>query len=104
MFTAIPRTCGICVTFIVLIVCHPPTPTLVFQDYEDFFLSKENNTVFTFLGLHSRPSEKVRMALSTWLQKEGQRSRRLWCLGHFLRPSFGFTPALHPFFRLSGWG
>lgn len=36
--------------------------TLVFQDYEDFFLSKENNTVFTFLGLRSRPSEKVRDA------------------------------------------
>lgn len=27
-------------------------------DYEDFFLSKENNTVFAFLGLSSQPSVK----------------------------------------------
>lgn len=46
--------------------CAPfVSPTLVFQDYEDFFLSKENNSVFTFLGLRSRPSEKVRDAFHT---------------------------------------
>ncbi|KAM9445567.1 SH3 domain-binding glutamic acid-rich-like protein 2 isoform 1-T1 [Clarias gariepinus] len=28
------------------------------QDYEDFFLSKEDNTVFSFLGLNSQASGK----------------------------------------------
>ncbi|XP_041728985.1 SH3 domain-binding glutamic acid-rich-like protein 2 [Coregonus clupeaformis] len=47
---------------------HPdkgnPLPPQIFNgdcycgDYEDFFQSKENNTVFTFLGLNSRPSVK----------------------------------------------
>uniref|UniRef100_A0A673W3D2 SH3 domain-binding glutamic acid-rich-like protein n=1 Tax=Salmo trutta TaxID=8032 RepID=A0A673W3D2_SALTR len=48
---------------------HPdkgnPLPPQIFNgdsycgDYEDFFQSKENNTVFTFLGLSSPPSVKV---------------------------------------------
>ncbi|XP_024272415.2 SH3 domain-binding glutamic acid-rich-like protein 2 [Oncorhynchus tshawytscha] len=47
---------------------HPdksnPLPPQIFNgdcycgDYEDFFQSKENNTVFTFLGLSSPPSVK----------------------------------------------
>ncbi|KAM8725206.1 SH3 domain-binding glutamic acid-rich-like protein 2 [Acanthopagrus schlegelii] len=41
-----------------------PLPPQIFNedrycgDYEDFFQSKENNTVFTFLGLSSEPSVK----------------------------------------------
>ncbi|XP_030577344.1 SH3 domain-binding glutamic acid-rich-like protein 2 isoform X2 [Archocentrus centrarchus] len=41
-----------------------PLPPQIFNedhycgDYEDFFLSKENNTVFAFLGLSSQPSVK----------------------------------------------
>ncbi|XP_030260290.1 SH3 domain-binding glutamic acid-rich-like protein 2 isoform X1 [Sparus aurata] len=41
-----------------------PLPPQIFNedrycgDYEDFFQSKENNTVFTFLGLSSQPSVK----------------------------------------------
>ncbi|KAM8826221.1 SH3 domain-binding glutamic acid-rich-like protein 2 isoform 1-T1 [Synchiropus picturatus] len=41
-----------------------PLPPQIFNqdqycgDYEDFFLSKENNTVFAFLGLGPRPSFK----------------------------------------------
>ncbi|XP_015203440.1 SH3 domain-binding glutamic acid-rich-like protein 2 isoform X2 [Lepisosteus oculatus] len=41
-----------------------PLPPQIFQDekycgdYEDFFQSKENNTVFSFLGLNSQPSVK----------------------------------------------
>uniref|UniRef100_A0A674PG16 SH3 domain-binding glutamic acid-rich-like protein n=1 Tax=Takifugu rubripes TaxID=31033 RepID=A0A674PG16_TAKRU len=41
-----------------------PLPPQIFNedrycgDYEDFFLSKETNTVFAFLGLHSQPSVK----------------------------------------------
>ncbi|KAI1897652.1 hypothetical protein AGOR_G00085470 [Albula goreensis] len=47
---------------------HPekgnPLPPQIFNgeqycgDYEDFFQSKENNTVFSFLGLRSQPSVK----------------------------------------------
>ncbi|XP_069579626.1 SH3 domain-binding glutamic acid-rich-like protein 2 [Brachyistius frenatus] len=47
---------------------HPekgnPLPPQIFNedqycgDYEDFFQSKENNTVFAFLGLCSQPSVK----------------------------------------------
>ncbi|XP_010881402.1 SH3 domain-binding glutamic acid-rich-like protein 2 isoform X2 [Esox lucius] len=46
---------------------HPdkgnPLPPQIFNDdrycgdYEDFFQSKENDTVFTFLGLSSQPSD-----------------------------------------------
>ncbi|MBN3310876.1 SH3L2 protein, partial [Amia calva] len=42
-----------------------PLPPQIFNgeqycgDYEDFFQSKENNTVFSFLGLNSTPSVKV---------------------------------------------
>ncbi|XP_020774754.1 SH3 domain-binding glutamic acid-rich-like protein 2 [Boleophthalmus pectinirostris] len=41
-----------------------PVPPQIFNedrycgDYEDFFQSKENNTVFVFLGLKSKPSIK----------------------------------------------
>ncbi|XP_046877314.1 SH3 domain-binding glutamic acid-rich-like protein 2 isoform X2 [Hypomesus transpacificus] len=41
-----------------------PLPPQIFNgdhycgDYEDFFQSKENNSVFAFLGLHSQPSVK----------------------------------------------
>ncbi|GLD66054.1 SH3 domain-binding glutamic acid-rich-like protein 2 [Lates japonicus] len=41
-----------------------PLPPQIFNedrycgDYEDFFQSKENNTVFAFLGLSSQPSVK----------------------------------------------
>ncbi|XP_060793008.1 SH3 domain-binding glutamic acid-rich-like protein 2 [Neoarius graeffei] len=41
-----------------------PLPPQIFNgtsycgDYEDFFLSKEANTVFSFLGLNSQPSGK----------------------------------------------
>ncbi|XP_029352501.1 SH3 domain-binding glutamic acid-rich-like protein 2 [Echeneis naucrates] len=41
-----------------------PLPPQIFNedcycgDYEDFFQSKENNTVFAFLGLKSQPSVK----------------------------------------------
>ncbi|XP_068198402.1 SH3 domain-binding glutamic acid-rich-like protein 2 [Antennarius striatus] len=41
-----------------------PLPPQIFSedrycgDYEDFFQSKENNTVFSFLGLSSQPSVK----------------------------------------------
>ncbi|XP_035278801.1 SH3 domain-binding glutamic acid-rich-like protein 2 isoform X2 [Anguilla rostrata] len=48
---------------------HPdkgnPLPPQIFNgeqycgDYEDFFQSKENNTVFAFLGLQSQPAVKV---------------------------------------------
>ncbi|XP_070782140.1 SH3 domain-binding glutamic acid-rich-like protein 2 [Enoplosus armatus] len=43
-----------------------PLPPQIFNedrycgDYEDFFQSKEDNTVFAFLGLSSQPSVKVR--------------------------------------------
>uniref|UniRef100_A0AAY4BUW2 SH3 domain-binding glutamic acid-rich-like protein n=1 Tax=Denticeps clupeoides TaxID=299321 RepID=A0AAY4BUW2_9TELE len=47
---------------------HPgkgnPLPPQIFNgdeylgDYEDFFQSKENNTVFSFLGLNSDPTPK----------------------------------------------
>lgn len=36
------------------------------QDYEDFFQSKENNTVFAFLGLSSKPSVKVRESVQAF--------------------------------------
>ncbi|KAM3603474.1 uncharacterized protein V6R79_023081 [Siganus canaliculatus] len=42
-----------------------PLPPQIFNedrycgDYEDFFQSKENNTVFAFLGLNSQSSMKV---------------------------------------------
>uniref|UniRef100_A0AAY4BVR4 SH3 domain-binding glutamic acid-rich-like protein n=1 Tax=Denticeps clupeoides TaxID=299321 RepID=A0AAY4BVR4_9TELE len=49
---------------------HPgkgnPLPPQIFNgdeylgDYEDFFQSKENNTVFSFLGLNSDPTVQVR--------------------------------------------
>ncbi|XP_034435762.1 SH3 domain-binding glutamic acid-rich-like protein 2 [Hippoglossus hippoglossus] len=41
-----------------------PLPPQIFSDdcycgdYEDFFQAKENNTVFSFLGLSSKPSVK----------------------------------------------
>uniref|UniRef100_A0A8P4FX78 SH3 domain binding glutamate-rich protein like 2 n=1 Tax=Dicentrarchus labrax TaxID=13489 RepID=A0A8P4FX78_DICLA len=51
-----------------------PVPPQIFNedrycgDYEDFFQSKENNTVFAFLGLSSQPSVKVRESVSAlWL-------------------------------------
>lgn len=53
MVTAISPSCGTYIIFRVL------------QDYEDFFLSKETNTVFAFLGLHSQPSVKVRDAFNS---------------------------------------
>lgn len=41
-------------------LCNIPLSFLSPQDYEDFFESKESNTVFAFLGLSSKPSVKVR--------------------------------------------
>lgn len=53
MFTTIFQPCRDYVTLIILVFCP-------LQDYEDFFESKENNTVFAFLGLSSQTSLKVR--------------------------------------------
>lgn len=47
------------VTLHILILFLTPTSS-PFQDYEDFFLSKENNTVFAFLGLSSKAPLEVR--------------------------------------------
>ncbi|XP_017282743.1 SH3 domain-binding glutamic acid-rich-like protein 2 isoform X2 [Kryptolebias marmoratus] len=46
-----------------------PLPPQIFNeeqycgDYDDFFQSKENNTVFAFLGLSSQPNVKVRFGV-----------------------------------------
>ncbi|XP_061610781.1 SH3 domain-binding glutamic acid-rich-like protein 2 isoform X1 [Phyllopteryx taeniolatus] len=56
-----------------------PLPPQIFNDdrycgdYEDFFQSKENNTVFSFLGVTSQASVKVKD--STY-----------WCYEHYSSP------------------
>ncbi|CDQ94094.1 unnamed protein product [Oncorhynchus mykiss] len=55
------------------------------QDYEDFFQSKENNTVFTFLGLSSPPSSKGFRVVGSSV---GSRRSQSTCpvLQHFTSP------------------